>query len=179
MHFAFILAVLWIARPHTLDLMTVTLDLAPAKTIALIKPQIEDLWQKPMLRKTVKIPFIKPKPEPTPQSVSAQVSSVGGEGSSSIRSVAEVSQLPQFKTQVKAVYPESAKNSSIEGVVILQVDIDANGGVMNVIVVQSLGWGCDEAAADAMRQSTFTPAYAGSEPVPVRIRIPYRFKING
>jgi outer membrane biosynthesis protein TonB len=45
-------------------------------------------------------------------------------------------------------------------------------------VIQGLGSGCDEAAVAAMRQSTFTPAYAGSEPVPVRIRIPYRFAIN-
>jgi protein TonB len=95
-----------------------------------------------------------------------------------VRSVAEVSQLPHFKTQVKADYPEAAKHSGVEGVVMLQVDVDAQGAVMNVMVVQGLGFGCDEAAVNAMKQSTFTPGYAGSEAVPVRIKIPYRFKIN-
>jgi protein TonB len=118
-----------------------------------------------------RLPLPKPKIVPTPQ-----VGAVEGEGA--VRSVAEVSQLPHFKTQVKADYPEAAKHSGIEGIVMLQVDVDAAGNVMSVVVVQGLGFGCDEAAANAMKQSTFTPAYAGSEAVPVRIKIPYRFKIN-
>jgi protein TonB len=86
--------------------------------------------------------------------------------------------LPNFVTQVKAVYPEAAKRANIEGVVILQVDIDATGAVKMVRLIQGLGYGCDEAALSAAQQSVFSPAYAGDEPVPVRLRIPYRFKFD-
>jgi TonB family protein len=175
-HSVFILAVLWIGSPHLLDLTLVTLESAPAKAAALYQPPKEDIWQKPMLRRMAKATLPKPKIEPTPPPAPA---GQAGEGNGPYRSVAQVSQLPRFKTEAKALYPDSAKHSGIEGVVILQVDIDATGSVMNVDVVQGLGSGCDEAASTAMRQSTFTPAYAGPEPVPVRIRIPYRFKING
>ena len=173
-HVVFLLAVLWVSRVHPIDLYNVTLDSASAVPSAPYIPPQEDIWQKPMLRRSVKL--VLPKPTPPPVQV---VSGQGGQGTGAVRSVAEVSQLPQFKTQVKAVYPEGAKRAGIEGVVILQVDIDAAGAVMDVQVVQGLGSGCDEAAAEAMKQSTFTPALAGADPVPVRIRIPYRFKING
>jgi protein TonB len=95
------------------------------------------------------------------------------------RSTDEVSQLPRFKTKVTAVYPDAAMSAGIEGVVVLQVDIDAAGTVVNVAVIHGLGYGCDEAAAAAMKQDIFMPARAGSTPVPVRIRIPYRFRIDG
>jgi len=63
-------------------------------------------------------------------------------------------------------------------VVILQVDIDATGGVKKVELVQGLGYGCDDSALSAAQKSTFSPAMAGTEPAPVRIRIPYRFKFE-
>ena len=168
------LAVLWVSRVQTINLYNVTLDSPSAVPSAPYIPPQEDIWQKPMLRRTVKL--VLPNPTPPPAQV---VSGQGGQGTGAVRSIAQVSQLPQFKTQVKAAYPDGAKRAGIEGVVILQVDIDATGAVMDVQVVQGLGSGCDEAAAEAMKQSTFTPAYAGTDPVPVRIRIPYRFKING
>jgi len=173
-HVVFLLAVLWASRVQTINLYDVTLDSASTVPSAPYMPPQEDIWQKPMLRRTVKIAL--PKPTPPPAQV---VSGQGGHGTGTVRSVAEVSQLPQFKTKMEPVYPEGAKRAGIEGVVILQVDIDATGAVMNMSVVQGLGSGCDEAAMEAMKQSTFTPALAGTDPVPVRIRIPYRFKING
>ncbi len=173
-HGVFLLAVLWVSRVQTINLYDVTLDSASTVPSAPYMPPQEDIWQKPMLRRTANRVLPKPTPPPAPM-----VSGQGGQGTGAVRSVAEVSQLPQFKTQMKAVYPEGAKRAGIEGVVILQVDIDAAGSVMNVSVVQGLGSGCDEAAVEAIKQSTFTPALAGADPVPVRIRIPYRFKING
>jgi TonB family protein len=171
LHLALLFLVLYVNRTHTMDLSIVSLDMLTTQSPAASVPPPEDLWQKPMLRKIARMPLPKPKVVPTPQ-----VGAVEGEGL--VRSVAEVSQLPHFKTQVKAVYPEAAKHSGIEGVVMLQVDVDSSGNVMGVTVVQGLGFGCDEAAANAMKQSTFTPAYDATGPVPVRIKIPYRFKIN-
>jgi TonB family protein len=49
--------------------------------------------------------------------------------------------------------------------------------VMNVRVVQPAGYGFDEAAAEAIKKSKFKPAYINDQPVPVRIRLPIRFKL--
>ena len=45
-------------------------------------------------------------------------------------------------------YPKKAMDDSIQGTVILQLTIKADGKVGNVKVVKSLGSGCDEAALD-------------------------------
>ena len=121
-HVMFVLAVLWVSRVQTINLYNVTLDSPSAVPSAPYIPPQEDIWQKPMLRRTVKL--VLPNPTPPPAQV---VSGQGGQGTGAVRSIAQVSQLPQFKTQVKAAYPEGAKRAGIEGVVILQVDIDATG----------------------------------------------------
>jgi periplasmic protein TonB len=170
-HGLLILAVLLAGYRRFMDLTLVPLELSPVSSSPSYQPPPEDIWQKPMLRlpKTAPPPLKQP---PKPQAPT----SFGSEGP--VRSVAQVSQLPHFITQVKAVYPEAAKHSSIEGLVVLQVEIDAEGRVMDVQVAQSLGFGCDEAAVEALKQSTFSPAYEDGKPVPVRLRIPYRFKFT-
>jgi len=79
---------------------------------------------------------------------------------------------------MKPEYPEAAKRVNIEGVVILQVDIDATGAVKKVDLIQGLGYGCDEAAISAMKQSTFTPAFDKGGPVAVRVPLGYRFQLK-
>lgn len=162
-HLSFFVGLLLLGRARTLDLSLIDLDMSSpqARTVR----QEDEEWQKPMThRKVSRVPVPKPLVEPN----------VGA----GFRSIAQVSQLPHFQTEVKAQYPEAAKRANIEGVVILQVDIDATGAVKMVQLIQGLGYGCDEAALAAVQQSSFTPAYAGDEPVPVRIRIPYRFKFD-
>jgi protein TonB len=103
---------------------------------------------------------------------------LAGNGTGPYRSIAEVSRMPRFINQVKPVFPDAAKRANIEGVVILQVDIDATGAVKMVQLIQGLGYGCDEAAVAAIHESTFSPAYAGDEPVPCRVTQSYRFKFG-
>jgi len=167
-----------------LDLTAVDLELlSPTGTVSAVPPPptLDDEWQKPdhFKRMVPKPPPPFPKPLLQVQ-VSAPSTAPVGDGAlgGGFRSIAQVSQLPHFKVQVEAQYPEAAKRANIEGVVILQVDIDATGAVKKVELTQGLGYGCDEAAVNAAQQSVFTPAYAGSEPVPVRIRIPYRFRFE-
>ncbi len=163
-----------------LDLNVLMLDLSGANSpVALAPPVPEDeVWQKPFFKHRttpLKVPEKKPV---SPPALSPGPADFPGNGTGPYRSIAEVSRLPHFINQVKAVYPEAAKRANIEGVVILQVDIDATGAVKMVQLIQGLGYGCDEAALAAAQQSLFAPAYAGDEPVAVRLRIPYRFKFD-
>jgi TonB family protein len=75
-------------------------------------------------------------------------------------------------------FPEAARHAGIEGSVIIQVDIDEAGLVKQVAVVQGLGYGCDESALNAVRGARFSPARIGDQPVPVRVRIPFRFQFQ-
>ena len=181
-HLAFFLICVILGRGRALDLTSIDLDLTASSisSVGSLSAPPEDEWRKPMVlpRKIIPVPQPEVKVPPSPPAPAPAVSSAGGPGTGATRSIAQVSQLPHFINQVKAQYPEQAKRANIEGVVILQVDIDDAGGVKKVELIQGLGYGCDEAALAAAQQSTFTPAFAGGEPVPVRIRIPYRFKFE-
>ena len=177
-HLVFVAVLLFVGRTRTLDLSVFQLDLSGANSPVAIAPptQEDEVWQRPFFKhQAVPLPPSEKKREP---SLSPGPNLTIGNGTGPYRSLAEVSRLPHFLNQIKAVYPDAAKRANIEGVVILQVDIDATGAVKMVQLVQGLGYGCDEAALAAAQESTFSPAYAGEDPVPVRLRIPYRFKFD-
>lgn len=48
-------------------------------------------------------------------------------------------------------YPKKAEESNIEGTVVVQFDIDSTCSFVNLKVVKSLGYGCDEEAVKALR----------------------------
>jgi len=73
---------------------------------------------------------------------------------------------PILKTHIK--YPDDAKSSDIEGVVILQIEIFEDGTIGAIEVLKSLlsgPGGLDEAAVKAVRQWEFTPATSEGKPV--------------
>lgn len=75
-------------------------------------------------------------------------------------------------------YPERARNAGKEGVVRLEATIGIDGKARDIEVIEELGYGCDEAAIEALKRSRFSPGTQDGKPVPMRIRIPYRFKIE-
>lgn len=48
-------------------------------------------------------------------------------------------------------YPETARENALEGIVKVKVTIAPTGEVVDAVVVQSLGFGCDEAALKLVR----------------------------
>jgi TonB family protein len=80
--------------------------------------------------------------------------------------------LTQF---VEATYPPDALAAGIEGSVLLQLTIDAEGHVTDVQVVEGLGHGLDEAATTAARSFVFEPGRRDGVAVPSVLRYRYRF----
>jgi len=79
-------------------------------------------------------------------------------------------------------YPEIGRKAGIEGAVILQVEIDENGVVGSMKVLQKPGGGSagfDEAAMTAIRNVKWKPALLDGKPVAVKIAVPVIFKLNG
>jgi TonB family protein len=82
---------------------------------------------------------------------------------------------PVLLQQVEARFPPEAAAAGLAGTVVLEVDIGADGKVMDARVVQPAGHGFDEAALEAVRQFTFSPAEVDGQPAPVRILYSYEF----
>jgi D-alanyl-D-alanine endopeptidase (penicillin-binding protein 7) len=78
----------------------------------------------------------------------------------------------------KAEYPESAKAKQIQGDVVMDVLIDAQGKVSDVTVVKKLADELDAAATAAIKDSTFRPGLKDGKPVPVKVTITVAFRLK-
>lgn len=90
----------------------------------------------------------------------------------------ELTALPKLKKEIKANYPLEAKKAQIEGPVILDVVIDKNGNVHDAKVINGPGYGLNESAIEAIKKFEFSPAFKNDQPVFVKIRYTYRFKLD-
>ncbi len=93
-----------------------------------------------------------------------------------------VDQMPELigglsSIQSRITYPEEAKRAGIEGRVFVQFTVDEEGDVIDAEVVQGIGYGCDEAALNAVRQAKFIPGRQNGVIVRVRMSIPITFKL--
>ncbi|MCI0707262.1 MAG: energy transducer TonB [Ignavibacteriae bacterium] len=80
--------------------------------------------------------------------------------------------------QRKVVYPNEAKRADIQGMVFIEALIDEVGRVYQTTVLRGIGGGCDEAAAEAVRQTRFIPGIHKGQPVKVKMSIPIRFRLS-
>ncbi len=80
-------------------------------------------------------------------------------------SYSQIDSFPQPLLQVPPVYPDSAKAAHIQGTVVLQVLVGADGMVKDVRVRESVP-ALDQAAMTAVRQWRFTPASYNHRPRP-------------
>ncbi len=80
--------------------------------------------------------------------------------------------------QRKVRYPEQAREDGIEGTVKVKAFIDKFGEVTKAEVVDSLGYGCDEAARIAVFYTKFKPGLQRGKPVRVQMTIPVNFTMT-
>lgn len=86
-----------------------------------------------------------------------------------------VTSMPILISEVRIPYPEAAKKAGIEGPVVMDLLIDAQGIVRTVILVKGPGFGLNEAALEAIKNFKFRPAQMKDQSVAVKIRYTYRF----
>lgn len=76
-------------------------------------------------------------------------------------------------------YPDMAKQSGIEGKVIVQFVIERDGHITDVEVVKKGGWGFDEAAVDVVKKmKPWKPAKQNGKPVRLRYTLPIKFTLS-
>jgi protein TonB len=125
-------------------------------TIALFEPSKPNL-QKLMTK--LPSPVAAPPPDPVPSAVSP------------IRPLEEVN--------IKPLYPRAARLRGWEGRVLLEVQVNAEGGASEVKVKESSGHDIlDRAAVQAVEKWKFEPAIVAGRPVPGVLLIPVLFKLE-
>lgn len=75
-------------------------------------------------------------------------------------------------------YTEEARLARIQGVVILEAVIDANGNVASVKVLKGLPMGLTESAVETAKKWTFKPARRDGEPIAVYLNLSVRFSLQ-
>jgi TonB family protein len=85
---------------------------------------------------------------------------------------------PSLIREVKPVYTEEGRRRSVEGDVVMEVVVRADGSIGTVRVLQGLGSGLDQRAIDAVRQWRFSPARRYGTPVDVLVEIAVEFRLR-
>lgn len=75
-------------------------------------------------------------------------------------------------------YPEIARRASIEGTVVVQIVVAADGTPSNPIIVRSVQESLDKEAERAVMLQTFIPGTQRGRPVPVYLHIPVIFRLH-
>ena len=84
---------------------------------------------------------------------------------------------PVVISQVQPEYSEEARAARLEGVVKLEAIIHEDGSIQVLDVLQSLGFGLDEKAIEALEQWKFRPGMRNGEPVAVSMNIEVAFNL--
>ena len=80
--------------------------------------------------------------------------------------------------QERLIYPEHAKLYGLEGTVELIATVDKFGNVEKIKIIKGIGLGCDEAAAEAVKETKFIPGKEGNKEVRSGINLKVEFKLD-
>jgi len=108
--------------------------------------------------------------------------SAPGQGDSTgVESKKNVDEEPTWSAeefQRHIVYPEDARRNNIQGKVIVRALIDRQGHVVKTIVQPGAHPLLIDAAVEALKKTSITPAKVNGKPVAVWIQIPVTFRLN-
>jgi protein TonB len=88
-----------------------------------------------------------------------------------------VEELPEAITKVQPEYPDIARQSNMEGTVVVQALVGKDGHVKDTRVVKPVPV-FDEAAVAAVKQWVFKPALSNNKPVAVWVAVPVKFSLH-
>lgn len=85
---------------------------------------------------------------------------------------------PSFLKRQMPVYPMVAKKLGKEGKVVLRLFINEKGRLLDVEVVEPAGYGFTESALEAVKRSTFSPAYHNGVSIASKALLTIRFVLK-
>jgi TonB family protein len=155
---------------------------APAEPMRPQAPPATGLETSPLLVPAVKIGLLQsllPQPRPptdVPAARSVETPSVGPTPSQP--PVADIVTPPVRIRTVRPEYPTVARAAALEGDVLVQAIVDAEGKVSDVHVLQAVHPVLDEAARKAVQQYEYTPGRRNGIPESAVTRITVSFRLR-
>jgi protein TonB len=161
-------------------------------SITLFEPERQKPKKSPQLkkRKTKKLKKIPPpakipvkeavqKKEQKPEQVAPshfenRVINPENEGAQAV-----IKAFPMYKKNLPPAYPEAARRRGYQGTVVLEVLVNANGGVSDLKIAESSNYPVlDRSALNSVKKWSFVPGMRGSKSVETWVRVPVRFRLE-
>lgn len=101
----------------------------------------------------------------------------GNGGSGGITPFSTLSTQPVILYKEKAKYTEEARQNKIQGAVVLNLIVTADGSVTGIRVIRGLPDGLTEKAIEAAQRMKFKPGTKNGDPVATRMNIEFSFNI--
>ena len=101
----------------------------------------------------------------------------GGGYGGGVMSVGGGVSAPELIHSVQPEFTNQARQARYQGVVSIQLIVDAYGNPENIRVIHHLGMGLDEKAVEAVRQYKFRPARYQGHAVPVQLVVDVDFRL--
>jgi protein TonB len=79
--------------------------------------------------------------------------------------------------KLEPAYSEEARAEKLAGIVLVYVEVGADGRAHNIRIAKGLGLGLDEKAAEAISQWQFKPGTKDGRPVTVAATIEVNFRL--
>jgi len=90
----------------------------------------------------------------------------------------QLTSLPRMIHRQTPVYPPDMKQQGKEATVKLEVLLDVKGKIRKITIKRSGGVAFDQAAIEAIENSSFMPANIEGKPVAVLMKIPVKFRLR-
>ena len=84
---------------------------------------------------------------------------------------------PRLITRIEPIYPALARQTHMQGSVVIEAIIDERGDVVEMKVVSGPPL-LIQSAMDAVRRWKYEPTYLNEEPVPVQLNVTVTFRLN-
>lgn len=141
------------------------------------EPEAVSLPDPPPERPPIETPERPPARE-TPKEAPPQTAQAEAAPAAAPRQ-ARVDAKPRPRARIRPDYPKEARQRGEQGLVLLEIAVDASGLVGDVTVVTSSGYPeLDREAVRAVRAARFTPARRGHAPVASTVRLPVAFRLK-
>jgi protein TonB len=86
-------------------------------------------------------------------------------------------QAPRLVSSTSPIYPAIARRNRVEGDVVVDTTIDANGKVMGMKIISGPAM-LQEAAKDALRQWRYSPGSLNGQAIPTQMQVTIKFRLN-
>lgn len=153
-------------------LSNIAVDPAPKQTVR--QPTPTEL-QPTVTQQASEMPAVTEKPA---ESSSAQTPVQPVPAQQVFQPISKLTKPPAFLQKIEPIYPAAEQRSGTQAYVLAEIMLDVSGKLQNINIVKSAGTYFDQAVIDAIKQSSFSPGYIEQNPVPVKVLVPFRFKLK-